>query len=96
MCPTMLDFSQLATPANNAETLVAPEPARWRKAIEANATALRGAGKLLLGKTLGHWRERTRQKSVGTDDRFIVVTGHRAPPSMHRKSEVEWQRERRR
>lgn len=75
-CPAMLDFSQLATPTDHAETLVAPEPAKWRKAIEANADALRGAGKLLLGKTLGHWRERTRQKSAGTDDRFLVVTGH--------------------
>lgn len=78
----MLEFSELKTPADHGDVLVAPEPAAWIKAAHANGESLRRADVPLLDSTLSACRRRTRKAIVGRDDTLVFLIGHQ-PSFVH-------------
>jgi hypothetical protein len=78
----MLDFSQLATPVNHGDVLVAPEPSAWVGAMRANHEALGGSDARILDSTLGSWRRKTRESIAGADEAYVIVLGHQ-PAFIH-------------
>ena len=78
----MMDFLKLKTPADHGQVLVVPEPAAFVTALRANNVSLGGADISLLDTTLAACRRSTREAVVGSNDRFVVVTGH-GPAFIH-------------
>ncbi len=78
----MLDFSKLKTPPTHGSVLVEPKPETWSALAHANSDLLRNANKMLLGKTLGQWRQQVRTTTLGQDHSLVVVTGHQ-PAFIH-------------
>ena len=77
-----MDFSKLTTPADHGQVLVVPEPAALVTALRANNAYLGGADISLVDTTLAACRQRTREAIVGSNDTFVVVTGH-GPAFIH-------------
>ena len=69
--PPTLGFSELKTPPDHGDVLVAPRPHEWIPAARANHKALKDADTPLLKSTLGEWRRRTREAVTGSADRLI-------------------------
>jgi len=78
----MLDFSRLKTPANHGDVLIAPRPAAWADAVQANHASLDGAETRLLDSTLAAWRRRTREAIAGSNEAPVIVLGHQ-PAFIH-------------
>lgn len=78
----MLHFSQLNTPPNHGDVLVAPSPPQMAAAARANHRALGRANVRLLDSTLAACRRQTRQSLVGSDEGIVIVTGHQ-PAFIH-------------
>jgi len=78
----MLDFSKLKTPTNHGDVLIAPQPAVWLDALQANHASLGSAETALLDSTLAAWRRRTREAIAGSNDAPVIVLGHQ-PAFIH-------------
>ncbi len=78
----MLDFSNLTTPENHGDILVAPEPREWAEAVRTNHDALGRADRSLLGRPLSQWRRQTREAIAGNDDAPVIALGHQ-PSFIH-------------
>ncbi len=81
-CLEMLDYSQLKTPANHGDVLVAPSATSWVPALRQNAASLSNVETVLCGVTLGEWRRQAREKIVGDAETPVIVTGHQ-PEFIH-------------
>jgi len=79
---TMLDFSQLATPAADGDVLVLPEPRACVEAVRHNDRLLRAWGRPVAGKPLSQWRRQTREALAGSDHAPVIVVGHQ-PAFIH-------------
>ncbi len=81
-CSMMLDFTTLKTPPKHGDVLITPDPNALPSAVQHNHQSLSQATTIIAGQTLAHWRSQTRQKFVGNDEDFIIVTGHQ-PDFIH-------------
>lgn len=72
----MFNFDRLRTPAEDGEVLVLPSPAACAAAVARNAQTLATANTPFLGGTLAEWREKTRRRLLGEEDRPVIVIGH--------------------
>lgn len=79
---TMLDFTQLATPARSGDVLVVPAAEELAPAARANHAILERAEKRILGQPLSYWRARTREQITGGDEALLIATGHQ-PAFIH-------------
>ncbi len=78
----MLDFKNLQTPIGHGDVLIEPDPGSLPAAAQKNQLSLSRAKTIIAGQTLAHWRSQTRKRIAGSDEGFIIVTGHQ-PDFIH-------------